>query len=76
MRLDSVDDLLTAIDGLPGPARDAARARVMDALERPAPAARMALGLLALDLAGEVAAPEPAEVILLPELDVPAAASA
>lgn len=80
MRLDSVADLLATIDALPDAARRAATARVEHALDLPAPAARMALGLLALDLLDEpaVAASDtvrPAEVIVLPDT-LPVAASA
>jgi len=75
VRLDSVADLLAAIEALPEPARTAAADQVEQALTLPASAARMALGLLALDLCDEpgvvVATPAapaaPAEVIVLPD---------
>jgi hypothetical protein len=51
--LDTVAGLLEAVARLPEPARTRARARVTSALQLPAPSARAALGLLALDLAGE-----------------------
>jgi hypothetical protein len=82
---DSVPELLAAIGALPAPQREAARARVAAALEGPAPAARAALGLLALDLAGRTTPggpvagdrtptatttqPHADRVLVLPELD-------
>lgn len=58
MALDTIPDLLAAIDRLPAAQRHRARARVAAAIDRPAPAARAALGLLALDLAPAVASSE------------------
>jgi|AntRauTorcE11897_2_1112592.scaffolds.fasta_scaffold206260_1 hypothetical protein len=52
MQLDTIRDLLIAIDALPETDRERARRRIEAALEQPAPAARAALGLIALDLAG------------------------
>ncbi len=80
VRLDSVADLLATIRTLPADERAAATARIEDALELPAPAARMALGLLALDLAGRAtdaaaAQRQPHKVIVLPDA-TPVAASA
>jgi len=61
--LDSVSDLLAAIERLPDDRGQVARARVAAAIERPADEARLALGLLALDLADETI-----ETIRLPDL--------
>lgn len=52
MPLHSISDLLAAVDALPADDRAWARARIEAALDQPAPAARMSLGVLALDLAG------------------------
>lgn len=76
MRLDSVHDLLDAIDALPEPERAVARLRVDAAISRPAREARAHLGLLALDVAGQLREPEAARVIVLPEVAQPAAATA
>jgi hypothetical protein len=76
VRLDTVQDLLTAIDALPEPEREHARRRVTAAVEQPAPAARAALGLLALDVAGLIEEMPSAEVIVLPDVVQPTAASA
>jgi hypothetical protein len=87
MRLDTIRDLLTAIDALPEPDRGDFRTRVDDALARPAAGTRAALGLLALDLAGvyrEALRPDGVadHVIVLPDLQpagphrAPVAASA
>jgi len=76
VRLDTVQELLTAIDGLPAPDREVARRRVDAAIERPAPEARAALGLLALDVFGVLSERHSAEVIVLPEPAQPAAATA
>jgi hypothetical protein len=80
--LDSITDLLATIDALPPAEQRAARRRVESALDGPAPAARAALGLLALDLAATCATDaaagpgsEEVEVIVLPEL-VPQRATA
>lgn len=51
MPLDTVNDLLAAIDRLPPLERHRARVRVAAAMNRPAVEARAALGLIALDLA-------------------------
>lgn len=50
MVIDSVAGLLDAVARLPEPARTRARARVEQAVARPARACRAELGLLALDL--------------------------
>ena len=52
--LDTIPELLAAVDRLPADERRRAWARVAAAVERPAPAARAALGLLALDIAPRV----------------------
>jgi hypothetical protein len=73
--IDTVAELLTAIAALPASEQAAARARVVAALEAPAPAARAALGLLALDLAAAPTAQPTAgpdadgAFLVLPELD-------
>lgn len=54
MAFDTVSDLLAHIAQLPDDRQFEARDRVARAIERPAPAARAALGLLALDLAVDV----------------------
>ena len=51
MAFDTVSDLLAHIAQGPADRQFEARNRVARAIERPAPAARAALGLLALDLA-------------------------
>jgi hypothetical protein len=61
--LDSVSDLLAAIERLPDDRGRVARARVAAAIERPADEARVALGLLALDLADDTI-----DTIVLPDL--------
>lgn len=75
MAIDTVAELLAAIAALPASEQAPARARVVAALDAPAPAAWAALGLLALDLA---AAPSPSPatppvaepaVLVVPELD-------
>ena len=76
MRLDTVQELLTTIDELPARDREVARRRVDAAIERPAPEARAALGLLALDVIGVLSDGHSAEIIVLPELAQPAAATA
>jgi len=87
MRLDTIRDLLTAIDALPAPDREHYRARVDAAVALPAAGTRAALGLLALDLAGvyrEALRPDGVadRVIVLPDLQpagadrAPVAASA
>jgi hypothetical protein len=48
--LDTVADLLAAVARLEQPQRARAEARIAAALERPAPACRARLGLLALEL--------------------------
>lgn len=75
MHIDSVKDLLAAIERLPQPDRADARRSVEDAIARPALEARAALGLLALDVAGELAGAS-AEVIVLPEFARPVSATA
>jgi hypothetical protein len=50
MAMDTITDLLAAVDLLPDPDRSEARERIAAALAQPAPAARLALGTLALDL--------------------------
>jgi hypothetical protein len=52
--LDSLADLLAAVERLPEPERARARARVAEAVQLPAVACRAALGMLALDLAEPV----------------------
>lgn len=64
MALDSVAQLLAAIERLPDDRGAVARARVAAAVERPADEARLALGLLALDLADEAI-----DTVVLPEFD-------
>lgn len=59
MPMDTVDDLLHAIEQLPPLERYRARVRVNAAMNRPAMEARALLGLMALDLAD----PEPVETI-------------
>jgi hypothetical protein len=54
MALDTIPELLSAIERLPADEQRRARARVAAAVERPAGAARAALGLLALDIAPQV----------------------
>jgi hypothetical protein len=76
VQLDTVQDLLAAIDALAEPDRQAARRRVEAAIEQPAPAARAALGLLALDVAGLLDASPSAEIIVLPDTTRTAAVSA
>lgn len=87
MQLDTIRDLLTAIDALPEPDRARFRARLDDAVARPAARTRAALGLIALDLAGvyrEALRPDGVadHVIVLPDLQptgmdvAPVAASA
>jgi hypothetical protein len=49
-KMDTIADLLTAVEGLPPARREEARARIAEAIAAPAPAARAALGVLALDL--------------------------
>ncbi len=71
MALDTIPDLLAAIDRLPAGARREARERVAAAVEQPAPAARVALGLLALDLVAEI---EPTELMI--DLTEPATVAA
>jgi hypothetical protein len=66
VELDTIPQLLAAIDTLPAVERAAARGRVADAIALPAPAARAALGLLALDVAGLLAQPD--ELIVLPDV--------
>jgi hypothetical protein len=66
VELDTVPQLLAAIELLPPRERMAARDRVAEAMTRTAPAARAALGLLALDVAGLLA--EPDELIVLPDV--------
>lgn len=73
MHLDTIRDLLTAIDALPEPDRDRFRTRVDDAVAQPAAGARAALGLIALDLVGvyrEAVRPDGVadHVIVLPDL--------
>lgn len=73
MRLDTIRDLLTAIDALPEPDRDRFRTRVDGAVGQPADSARAALGLIALDLVGvyrEALRPDGVadHVIVLPDL--------
>lgn len=53
MELDSLAELLAAVERLPEPDRARARARVEAATRLPALSCRAELGLLALDLAGE-----------------------
>jgi hypothetical protein len=53
MELDSLADLLTAVERLPEPDRARARSRIEAATRLPALACRAELGLLALDLAGD-----------------------
>lgn len=55
MMLDTVNDLLEAIDQLPPVDRTRVRSRVNAAMNRPAMEARALLGLIALDLADPVA---------------------
>jgi hypothetical protein len=50
MALDTIRELLAAVERLPEPGRTEARGRVVAAISQPAPAARLALGTLALDL--------------------------
>ena len=69
MAFDTVSDLLAHISRLPSEQQLAARDRVALAIEGPAPAARAALGLLALDLAvDEPEAMIDADVLVVPEL--------
>ena len=73
MHLDSIQDLLTAIDALAEPDRAWFRKRVDEAIARPAAGTRAALGLIALDLAGvyrEALRPDGVanHVIVLPDL--------
>lgn len=73
MQLDTIRDLLTAIDALPEPDRARFRTRVDAATARSAVGARAALGLIALDLAGvyrEALRPDGVadHVIVLPDL--------
>lgn len=75
VEIDTVQDLLTAIDLLPDAERAAARLRVEEAIARPALEARAALGLLALDVTGLLSEPA-GQVIVLPEFAQPVAASA
>lgn len=75
MHIDTVQELLTAIERLPEDDRADARREVEAAIARPALEARAALGLLALDVAGKLA-DETAEVIVLPEFARPVAATA
>jgi hypothetical protein len=56
MELDSLADLLEAVERLPEPDRARARSRVEMATSLPALACRAELGLLALDLAGDAEA--------------------
>ena len=73
MALDTIPELLAAIDDLPADERRRARARVVAAVERPAASARAALGLLALDIAPRVQAAGAAELVIdLPEPSVAA----
>jgi hypothetical protein len=76
VKLDTVQDLLMAIDLLAEPDREAARRRVEAAIEQPAPEARAALGLLALDVAGMIDELPSAEIIVLPDTVQTAAVSA
>ncbi len=76
MHIDTVQDLLAAIERLPEDDRADARRSVEAAIARPALEARAALGLLALDVAGRLADIETAEVIVLPEFAQPVAATA
>ena len=75
MHIDTVQDLLTAIERLPEDDRADARREVEAAIARPALEARAALGLLALDVVGQLA-DETAEVIVLPEFARPVVATA
>lgn len=80
--LRTVSDLLDVIERLPAADRDAARARIDAALAGDARSCRMALGVLALDLAEPAAAAAPAPVELEVHVDLvhldrlPATASA
>jgi hypothetical protein len=49
-RMDTIAELLTVVEELPPARREEARARIAEAIAAPAPAARAALGVLALDL--------------------------
>jgi hypothetical protein len=49
-RMDTIADLLAVVEELPPAHREEARARIAEAIAAPAPAARAALGVLALDL--------------------------
>jgi hypothetical protein len=76
VRLDTVQDLLAAIERLPEPERLTARARVEAAIDRPAAQARAALGLLALDVAGSFTDARTGQLIVLPDLEQRVAVSA
>ncbi|TVR36954.1 MAG: hypothetical protein EA388_02590 [Nitriliruptor sp.] len=87
MQLDTIRDLLTAIDALAEPDRARFRARVDAAVTQSAAGTRAALGLIALDLAGayrEALRPDGVadHIIVLPDLQptgmdvAPVAASA
>ncbi len=67
VRIDDIGDLLAAVGRLSAPEQRVARARVAAAIERPAVEARAALGLLALDVAGQLQA-SAVRVIVLPDL--------